>query len=123
MRFNSNGSITSSTGASLTSGGAWTDASSRELKKDIVNLSLIKASQVVKLLNPVEFSYKASPEERRVGFIAEDVPDLVASEDKKGLSSMQIVAALTKVVQNQQKEIESCKKQIEKLSKLIAKKV
>ena len=123
VRFNSNGSITSSTGASLTSGGAWTDASSRELKKDIVNLSLIKASQVVKLLNPVEFSYKASPEERRVGFIAEDVPDLVASEDKKGLSSMQIVAALTKVVQNQQKEIESCKKQIEKLSKLIAKKV
>ena len=118
VRFNSNGSITSSTGASLTSGGAWTDASSRELKKDIVNLSLIKASQVVKLLNPVEFSYKAAPEERRVGFIAEDVPDLVASEGRKGLSSMQIVAALTKVVQNQQKEIEWCKEQIEKLTKI-----
>jgi hypothetical protein len=118
VRFNSNGSITSSTGASLTSGGAWTDASSRELKKDIVNLSLIKASQVVKLLNPVEFSYKAAPEERRVGFIAEDVPDLVASEGRKGLSSMQIVAALTKVVQNQQKEIKWCKEQIEKLTKI-----
>ena len=118
VRFNSNGSITSSTGASLTSGGAWTDASSRELKKDIVNLSLIKASQVVKLLTPVEFSYKTAPEERRVGFIAEDVPDLVASEGRKGLSSMQIVAALTKVVQNQQKEIEWCKEQIEKLTKI-----
>jgi hypothetical protein len=111
------GTIDANSGAYLTSGGVWTDASSRELKKDIVNLSLIKASQVVKLLNPVEFSYKATPEERRVGFIAEDVPDLVASEGRKGLSSMQIVAALTKVVQNQQKEIEWCKEQIEKLNK------
>jgi len=87
------------------------------LKKDIINLSLIKASEVVKLLNPVEFSYKASPEERVVGFIAEDVPDLVASKGRKGLSYMQIVAALTKVVQNQQKEIEWCKQQIKELNK------
>ncbi len=111
------GTIDANSGAYLTSGGVWTDASSRELKKDIINLSLIKASEAVKLLNPVEFSYKATPEERRVGFIAEDVPDLVASEGRKGLSSMQIVAALTKVVQNQQKEIEWCKEQIEKLNK------
>ncbi|MDC0317925.1 tail fiber domain-containing protein [bacterium] len=111
------GTINANSGAYLTSGGVWTDASSRELKKDIINLSLIKASEAVKLLNPVEFSYKATPEERRVGFIAEDVPDLVASEGRKGLSSMQIVAALTKVVQNQQKEIEWCKEQIEKLNK------
>ena len=112
------GTIDANSGAYLTSGGVWTDASSRELKKDIINLSLIKASEAVKLLNPVEFSYKATPEERRVGFIAEDVPDLVASEGRKGLSSMQIVAALTKVVQNQQKEIEWCKEQIEKLTKI-----
>jgi hypothetical protein len=112
------GTIDTNSGAYLTSGGVWTDASSRELKKDIINLSLIKASEAVKLLNPVEFSYKATPEERRVGFIAEDVPDLVASEGRKGLSSMQIVAALTKVVQNQQKEIEWCKEQIEKLTKI-----
>ncbi|MDB4663415.1 tail fiber domain-containing protein [Verrucomicrobia bacterium] len=112
------GTIDANSGAYLTSGGVWTDASSRELKKDIINLSLIKASEAVKLLNPVEFSYKATPEERRVGFIAEDVPDLVASEGRKGLSSMQIVAALTKVVQNQQKEIKWCKEQIEKLTKI-----
>jgi hypothetical protein len=31
---------------------------------------------------------------------------------------MQIVAALTKVVQNQQKEIKWCKEQIEKLTKI-----
>jgi hypothetical protein len=35
-----------------------------------------------------------------VGFIAEDVPELVATKDRKGLSPMDIVAVLTKVVQD-----------------------
>ncbi len=38
-----------------------------------------------------------------MGFIAEDVPDLIATKDRKGLSPMDIVAVLTKVVQEQQK--------------------
>ena len=37
-----------------------------------------------------------------MGFIAEDVPDLVATKDRKGLSPMDIVAVLTKVLQEQQ---------------------
>jgi len=37
-------------------------------------------------LNPVTFKYKASEEERHVGFIAEDVPELVATKDRKGMS-------------------------------------
>ncbi len=40
-----------------------------------------------------------------MGFIAEDVPELVATNDRKGLSSMDIVAVLTKVLQEQQKTI------------------
>jgi len=56
-------------------------------------------------LQPVQFSYKAAPEEKHVGFIAEDVPDLVASTDRKGMSAMDVVAVLTKVVQDQQKTI------------------
>ena len=40
-----------------------------------------------------------------VGFIAEDVPDLVARKGRRGLSSMDIVAVLTRVVQAQQKTI------------------
>ncbi len=44
-----------------------------------------------------------------MGFIAEDVPELVATKDRKGLSPMDIVAVLTKVVQRQQKEIEELK--------------
>jgi len=44
-------------------------------------------------------------EEEYVGFIAEDVPDLVANRDRETLSSMDIVAVLTKVVQSQQATI------------------
>jgi len=56
-------------------------------------------------LKPVEFAYKADTEERHVGFIAEDAPDIVASKDRKGMSPMDVVAVLTKVVQEQQKLI------------------
>ncbi len=54
-------------------------------------------------LNPVAFTYKAGAGEQHIGFIAEDVPDLVATKGRKGLSPMDIVAVLTKVVQEQQK--------------------
>ena len=50
--------------------------------------------------------YKNDQTESYLGFIAEDVPELVATRDRDGLSSMDIVAVLTKVVQEQQKKIE-----------------
>jgi hypothetical protein len=54
----------------------------------------------------VRYNYKANPREKHVGFIAEDVPDLVAREDRKSLSPMDIVAVLTKVVQEQKLQAE-----------------
>jgi hypothetical protein len=42
-----------------------------------------------------------------VGFIAEDVPALVATADRKGLSPMDVVAVLTKVVQEKSRELEA----------------
>ena len=51
----------------------------------------------------MKYSYKADKDERHVGFIAEDVPDLVASKDRKSLSPMDITAVLTKVVQEMDK--------------------
>ena len=54
----------------------------------------------------MKFAYKADPTERHVGFVAEDVPDLVAQKDRKTLSPMDIVAVLTRVVQEQQQRIE-----------------
>jgi len=95
-----------SSGARLDAG-TWFNASSREVKQDIHSLDGNAALETVKALQPVTFAYKANPAETNVGFIAEDVPDLVATRDRKALSPMDIVAVLTKVVQEQQLTIEN----------------
>ena len=92
-------------GAHVTTGGVWTDASSRSFKQDIAELSLDAAEATLESLEPVTFAYTADPSETYVGFIAEDVPSLVATGDRKGLAPMDIVAVLTKVVQAQQQTI------------------
>ena len=104
-------------GAHVTAGGVWTDGSSREYKDNIKRLQAEDAIETLQKLNPVTFSYKVSPEENHVGFIAEDVPELVATKDRKGLSPMDIVAVLTKVVQEQRSTIGAL---VEKLSRLEA---
>jgi hypothetical protein len=45
------------------------------------------------------------------------VPELVATQDRKSLSPMDIVAVLTKVTQDQQKRIEKLEKEIDELKK------
>jgi hypothetical protein len=104
-----------STGAHLTAGGVWTNASSRELKEGITDLDAGEAMDALQHLTPVTYAYKNEEGERYAGFIAEDVPDLVASGDRKGLSPMDIVAVLTKVVQEQQKTIDELTSRLEKL--------
>jgi tetratricopeptide (TPR) repeat protein len=113
--YNPSRIINTSIGAYLSSGGTWTNASSREYKENISNLSLEQAINTVQQLQPVTYNYKADQEENCVGFISEDVPDLVAVKDRKGLSPMDIVAVLTKVVQNQQQEMEIMKEEIKRL--------
>ena len=104
-------------GAHVTSGGVWTNASSREYKQDIKSLTKDEAMETLTALQPVKFSYKADPKERHVGFIAEDVPDLVASIDRKGMSAMDVVAVLTKVVQDQQKTIVELSRKVAELQR------
>jgi hypothetical protein len=99
--------IDTATGAFLTTGGVWTNASSRAYKENICDLDEKAAIETVKNLNPVTFTYKVDPQEHHVGFIAEDVPDMVATKDRNALSPMDIVAVLTKVVQEQQKTIDA----------------
>ena len=48
-----------------------------------------------------------------LGFIAEDVPGLVASTDRISLSTMDIVAVLTRVVQEQQQKIAELEKRLD----------
>ena len=106
-------------GALVTVGGVWTNASSRTLKQDIRKLTAGEARVALDQLAPVRFASKADPTERHVGFIAEEVPDLVATKDRKTLSPMDIVAVLTRVVQEQQKTIEAQQKTIAELASKI----
>jgi hypothetical protein len=97
--------------------GNWNDASSRELKDNIKNLSADDALETLAGLEPVRYTYKRNKEEEHVGFIAEDVPQLVANNSRKNLSTMDIVAVLTKVLKEQQKTISELKQKVEKLEK------
>jgi hypothetical protein len=106
--------IQHSSGARLDAGN-WINASSRAVKQDIHALDRDAAFDALRGLEPVTFAYKANPAETNVGFIAEDVPALVATADRKGLSSMDIVAVLTKVVKEQQRTIEELQKRMQQL--------
>ena len=119
LRLRTDNSLLMKNGASLTAGGVWTDSSSRELKENIQGLSAEEARAALLDLAPVKYNYKADQNEKHVGFIAEDVPALVASGDRKGLSPMDIVAVLTKTVQEQQKTIESLDQKIIVLERAI----
>lgn len=93
-------------GAHVTAGGVWTNSSARAKKENISELTVEDALTALAQLQPVRFNYKSDAQESYVGFIAEDVPDLVATGDRQGLSSMDIVAVLTKVIQEQQQRID-----------------
>ncbi len=108
-----NGAVT----AVLTAAGVWTDNSSRAAKEHIVTLSASDAFQALDELNPVTYNYKVLPDDPKVGFIAEDVPAIVATPERNGLSALDIVAVVTKVVQEQQKTIDALNQRITDLEK------
>ena len=106
----------------VTAGGAycdgtnWVDVSSRDANDNILELKTAEALETLKNIKPVKFSYKQDADrETNVGFIAEDVPDLVATKGRKGMVSMEVVAVLTKVVQQQQEIIAKLTKRIDNL--------
>lgn len=101
--------------------GAITEGSSAMLKRDINYISGHEAISTLKNLKPVKYKYKAdSSSEEYLGFIAEEVPDFVGTNDHKRLRTMDIVAVLTKVIQEQQKTIEKMEKDMKTLkSKVI----
>lgn len=85
-------------------GGQWLNASSRSYKKNIHELSDKDAMETLNGLKSVTYQFKHEDnEEKMVGFIAEDVPELLATKDRKTVDPLQIVAVLTKVVQEQNK--------------------
>jgi Chaperone of endosialidase len=107
-------------GGAYSDGRAWYAASSREYKQNIQALSKANALRVFKALQPVTFRYRAAPAETHVGFIAEDMPAMLAAKDRKGLSALDIVAVLTKVAQAQGQMIDEQKKTLENMARTIA---
>ena len=81
----------------LIASGTVSEKSSRVFKKDISFVSGDEAMETLNGLIPVKFKYKADNlDEEHLGFIAEDVPDLVAVQDRKHLRTMDITAVLTR---------------------------
>ena len=94
-------------------------SSSREFKEDIQLLSLGEAVEAVESLEPVSFRFKTDESRELVmGFIAEDVPEVIASQDRKAIHSMNIIAVLTKVVQDQQERIASLEERLASLERV-----
>jgi uncharacterized coiled-coil protein SlyX len=89
--------------ATNTTSSGFTQISSRSLKEKVTDLTSQEVTKVLGALNPVKFIYtKDKTKHFNVGFIAEDTPDLLTSSDKQAVKIMDIVAILTKAVQDQQ---------------------
>ena len=100
-------------GAYVSAGGVWTNSSSRKRKENIESLTVEDALAALAQLEPVQFNYRSDDSESYVGFIAEDVPALVANNDRESLSTMDIVAVLTKVIQEQQARIDALERRLD----------
>ena len=100
--------------------GKQVESSSRELKENITDFSTQEAIEAFANLKPVKFNYREDKQKKlKAGFIAEDVPELVASADRKGVCVLDIVAVLTKVIQEQQQELRSLKERLNALEAYI----
>jgi len=91
--------------------------SSRDYKNNILPLEAKEAIETMKALRPVRFNYKCNPSEESVGFIAEELPGLVATKGKKTLNPVDVVAVLARVIQEQQKTIEELSRKVGDLEK------
>jgi len=117
-----NVSLSLGNGATCNSSGQWLNASSRAYKENIQTITSDEALRTLEGLKPVKYNFKRDvSKDLNVGFVAEDVPDFVATKDKKTLSPIEIVAVLTRVVQEQQELILSQKKAFNKQKETIAK--
>jgi len=94
--------------------------SSREIKTNIADLTSEAAISLLSSLKPVKFNFK--DDERRelhLGFVSEDVPETIASPDRKAVRPMSIIAVLSAVARQQQQEIAALQKELQWLKKQI----
>lgn len=97
-------------------------SSSRKLKNSIKALAVDDALALVKQLKTVTYKYNSDPDGHdRIGFIAEEVPEIFTTPERKGVDYMGVAAMLTQVVQEQQKQIDALQQQLSKVQDLVEK--
>ena len=76
-------------------------------------LAAQEALNALEGLAPVTYRYKHDDAgDLQVGFVAEDVPELVSTVGRTGIPPVDIIAVLTKVVQQQQERILTLEAQV-----------
>ncbi|MCM2374708.1 tail fiber domain-containing protein [Aporhodopirellula aestuarii] len=99
---------------------SFTETSSRELKRDVKPLSTHEAAKTLRELNPVSFEYISDEKgDRQFGFIAEEVPAACSTSDRKSVQLMEMIAVLTKVVQQQAESVDELNGRVKKLELLL----
>jgi hypothetical protein len=89
---------------------------SREFKENISDLSALEAMTTLQNLTPVKYDYKGDKAFRQnLGFIAEDMPDNLCSEDRKSISPFEVVPILTRVAKEQQRVIAELQERVRTL--------
>jgi hypothetical protein len=80
--------------------------SSRDVKENIEAFATQDARQFLGDLSAVRFNYIDDDNKTdNLGFIAEDVPAIIATSDRKAVNMMNLLTVVTSVVQEQEKEI------------------
>ncbi|MDP4180748.1 MAG: tail fiber domain-containing protein, partial [Bacillota bacterium] len=96
-------------------------ASSKSVVENNTDLDSDKALELLNGLNPVSFDYvETGLKKHNIGFMAEDVPDVFTTADRKSVTMMDIVGVLTTVVKKQQDVITDIKGQITTLQSQVA---
>ena len=124
LTFNSNNVVGGTTrmtinddNGNVTIGGALSQNSSIALKENVVTLSAKEAFKILDNLNPVKFIYKNDKnKETHTGFIAEESPKMVTSEDGKSICVTDVIGILTKIIKKQQESINTLTQKMKELS-------
>lgn len=104
---------------------AWA-GSDRKLKKNIIDLALDKAKQLINSVRPREFEFK-NRQGKRYGFIAQELREALddnsgieyESNRTRNINYSDFIAPLCMIVKEQQSEIDMLKAEIEKIKERI----
>jgi len=78
-------------------------ASSGKFKESVMDMEAVTSRKALKALRPVKYKYKNDPSDASLGFIAEELPSIVTTKDGKTINPVDIIAVLTRVIQEQRK--------------------